>query len=433
MCKWREEMQHIFKKTFLAALLSLAIVPAAYATNGYSPAGLGQIHKAMGGAAVGNPQNTTTIMSNPAAASFVPNGYDVGAEIFKPSRKAKSNIFGTEFDGDAASAFFVPEGGYKKDVGKYSVGITVFGNGGMNTSYKPNAPVFPSPGGAGAPPAGTPIPFNATSSGLVGTTGIDLQQLFISPTISTKLNDKHSIGISLNLVAQQFKASGIAALSPNSIDPANFTDRGKSRSYGVGATIGWMGKLNDTFTMGASYRFKTNMGKFDEYKGLFANGGEFDVPAALTIGASAKVTPSTTVAVDIEKIYYSDVDAIANSGQIMLPLGSTGGPGFGWEDQTIFKIGFKTQATPKLAVMGGFNHGSSPVGSEDTFFGVLAPAVVEDHVTFGLEYALSKTSSVTGTYRHAFSNTVKGDLAFGQPLDITMEQDAIGIAFSKKF
>ena len=430
--KTRLKVQKVLIAT--ATVIPFVIIsPAAHATNGYAPVGLGLIHKAMGGAAVGNPQNTTTMMTNPAAASFVADGYDIGAEIFKPDRKATSNVFGTEFDGDAASAFFIPEGAYKRDMGKYSLGVVVFGNGGMNTSYKPNAPTFPSPGGPGAPPAGTAIPFNATPAGLVGTTGIDLQQLFIAPTISTKLNDNHSVGLSLNLVAQQFQAKGISALSPNSIDPTNFTDNGKSRSYGVGASLGWMGKLNDKFTMGASYRMKTSMGKFDEYKGLFANGGEFDVPAALTVGASAKLSPKTTVAVDVQQIYYSDVDAIANSGQIMLPIGSVGGPGFGWEDQTIFKIGMKTQATPKLALMAGYNHASSPIGPEDTFFGVLAPGVVEDHVTLGFEYALSKKSSVIGQYRHAFENTVKGDLALGQPFDISMAQNAIGIAYSKQF
>ncbi len=426
-------MEYQLRKSLLAASITIACVmsPSVHATNGYAPVGLGQIHKAMGGAAVGNPQNTTTMMTNPAAASFIADGYDIGAEIFKPSRKATSTFFGTEYEGDAASAFLIPEVGYKKDMGKNSLGVVVYGNGGMNTSYKPNSPAFPSPGGAGAPPAGSAIPFNATPTGQVGTTGINLVQLFVAPTISRKLGDKHSVGLSLNLVAQQFEAKGISALSANSIDPTNFSDNGKSKSYGVGATLGWMGELSDTFTMGASYRFKTKMDKFDEYKGLFANGGEFDIPAALTVGASAKLGSKTIVAVDVQKIYYSGVDSISNSGQIMLPIGSNGGPGFGWEDQMVYKIGVKTQATPKLAVMAGYNHGSSPVGPEDTFFGVLAPATVEDHLTLGFEYALGKKSSLVGTYRHGFEKTVKGDA--NNPFDISMSQNTVGLAYSKKF
>lgn len=420
----------------MAASLSLVIMPAAYATNGLAPTGLGQVHKGMGGAAAGNPQNTTTIMTNPAAASFVADGFDVAGEIFKPKRTVKSKVFaGAEYTGDGVSAFFIPEAAYKKTVGKYSVGIAAYGNGGMNTDFEKvtGSPAFPSPGGAGAPPAGTPIPFNATPQGLNGRTGIDLQQLFIAPTISTKLNEKHSLGISVNLVAQQFQSKGLWALSPNSKYPGDFTNRGKSKAYGVGATIGWMGQLNDKFTVGASYRLKTKMGKFKKYKGLFPNAGRMDVPAALTVGAALKVTPKTTVALDIQQIYYSDVDSIGNSSSIRKPFGSNNGPGFGWDDQTVFKLGVKSQLNSKFAVMAGYNHGKSPVGPEDTFFGALTPAVVEDHLSLGFELALSKNSALVGSYTHTFKNEVKGDLTKRQPFDLEMEQDAIGVGYRKTF
>ena len=107
-------MQHNLKKTLLAASLSLAIAPAVYATNGMAPTGLGQIHKGMGGAAVGNPQNTTTLMTNPAAGSFISDGFDVGLELFKPDRSATSNLpagagspGGVTYSGNGKSTFQV--------------------------------------------------------------------------------------------------------------------------------------------------------------------------------------------------------------------------------------------------------------------------------------------------------------------------------------
>jgi long-chain fatty acid transport protein len=339
----------------------IVISTSVSATNGLAPIGLGQVHKAMGGAAVGNPQNTTTMMSNPAAASFVADGYDVGAEIFQPNRTAVGSD-GTEYSGDKSNAYFVPEAAYKRDKGSYSFGLVMYGNGGMNTSYE-NSPIFPT----GAPAPNNFAPFNG---GAPSTTGIDLKQMFLAPTISKKINENHSVGLSVNLVAQRFHAEGIQAFhgdpraNPN--DLGAFQAPGTDTSYGVGATIGWMGKLSDTFTMGASYRSKTDMGKLDKYSGLFENGGDIDVPSALTIGASVKVTPTTTIALDVQQIYYSDVRAIGNSATAG-GLGTKGGAGFGWEDQTIFKIGMKTLATPKLALMAGYNHGSSPLGSEDTF------------------------------------------------------------------
>ena len=424
------------KKALLATATTIPLVilvPVAHATNGLAPIGLGQIHKAMGGAAVGNPQNTTTMMTNPAAASFIADGYDVGGEIFQPKRTTISSLpagfgpGGTEYNGDKSNAYFIPEAAYKRDKGRHSLGFVLYGNGGMNTSYE-NSPVFPT----GAPAPNDFAPFNG---GAPSNTGIDLKQIFLAPTISTKLNDKHSVGLSVNLVLQRFHAEGIQAFQgdprANPADLKAFQEPGTDSSHGVGATIGWMGEFSDNFTMGASYRFKTDMSKFDKYSGLFEGGGDLDVPGALTIGASVKVTPKTTFAVDVQKIYYSDVDAIGNSVTSPTQLGSSGGPGFGWEDQTIFKIGMKTQATSKLAIMAGYNHGSSPVGPEDTFFGVLAPAVTEDHLSVGFEYTLGKKSTLIGTYRHAFKNTVNGDA--NNPFNLEMEQNAIGLAYSKKF
>ncbi len=472
--------QHL-TKTLLATSLALAIAPTAYATNGLAPNGLGQVHKAMGGAAVGNPQNTTTMMTNPAAASFVDNGYDVGIELFKPNRTAKNSIDfspsgtkspfdqngdptnlppydtlnpqgtltkGTEYSGDGRSMFVIPEVGYKRDVGGFSLGIVAYGNGGMNTQYD-DSPAFaadalsangiPIIGNDGKPTGQAPdhVPdsvfnFNSTATGPVGVTGVNLEQLFISPTVSKKINAKHSVGLSLNLVAQRFEAKGLSALKAGSNSPDKFTDQGKSTSTGIGATIGWMGQLSDRFTMGASYRFETKMSEFKKYTGLFPDGGEMHVPAALTIGASGKVTPKTTIAADVQQIYYSKVGATGNAFKSS-GFGGKNGPGFGWDDQTVIKLGIKQQINPKLALMAGYNHGKSPVGPEDTFFNALTPAVVEDHLSLGFDYKVNKKSSIVGSYYHAFENEVKGDVAKGQQFDISMDQDAVGIGYSRKF
>jgi len=315
-------MKHNLKKTLLAASLSLAIAPAVYATNGLAPTGVGQVHKAMGGAAVANPENTTSIATNPASITAISDGYDVELELFKPNRTVirkalppqMGGIASESYKGDEKSIFFIPGGGYKKSINnKVSIGISVYGNGGMNTEFK-NGPTFISGGDPGYPPAGTVIPFSRSGKN----SGINLEQLFVSPTLGVKLNDKHSIGISANLVYQTFEANGIGSLAGGSADGAHFTNNGKDSATGIGATVGWLGQLNDKFAVGASYRMKTKMGKFKDYAGLFPDQGRMDIPAALTVGFSALVTPKTKVAVDIQKIFYSGTHAIGNAAGISI-------------------------------------------------------------------------------------------------------------------
>lgn len=389
----------------------------AFATNGLAPTGLGMAHRSMGGAAVANPINTTSMATNPAAASFIPDGYDVGLEVFVPNRSATDRSTGTEYSGNGKTTFFVPEGGYKRSINKkVATGVVVYGNGGMNTSYKNLA-----------------APFDANN------VGVDYQQLFIAPTVSFKLGERSAVGISANMVYQKFKVEGISGFDNGfmSVSPGNVTNNGYDSSTGVGASIGWQGQLTPRVAVGASYRSKVKMGKLDKYKGLLANGGEFNVPAATTVGLSFKATPKTTVALDVQRIEYGKLASIGNSSTLLAQgkaMGSDGGPGFGWKNQTVYKLGVKHQVTPTTAIMAGYNYGKSPVQSSDTTVNVLAPATSEKHLTLGTEVKLSPKSDLTISYVHSFKKEIKGNNTnMLDAYDLKMDQNAIGVAYSHRF
>jgi long-chain fatty acid transport protein len=408
-------MHRALNKTLLAASIVLALgSQAAFATNGLAPTGVGQEQKAMGGASAGNPINTMSIATNPAAASFINDGFDVGLEIFKPSRSATQKATGTSFDGNGKSTFVIPEAGYKKQLNdKVALGVVAYGNGGMNTSYGTNP-------GFGA-----------------GSAGVDYQQLFVSPTVSYKISDDAAIGVSANMVYQKFKAEGLQgfdnAFRTSSV--GSVTNNGYDSSTGVGATIGVQGNVTDKLSMGASYRSKVKMGKLDKYKGLFPGAGTMDVPAALTVGMAYKATPKTTIAADVQQIYYSDTQYGNSATAFFLGrrLGDPGGPGFGWSDQTVYKLGVKHQLNDNLALMAGINHGKNPVSSSETNFNVLAPGIVEDHISLGFEKKINPKSKLIGSYVHAFNKNVSGDNGPFGAYDLKMKQDAVGIAYSHEF
>ena len=406
-----------------AILLSLTTLPA-FATNGLAPIGLGMEHRSLGGAATGYAANTSSIASNPASTSFVADGFDAGLEIFQPKRTAIFNgkAFGMPaditYDGNGKQSFFIPEGSYKRSFKQFDFGVAVYGNGGMNSSYAKN------------PNFGT------------GKAGVDYQQLFIAPTASLKLNENNSIGIAANLVYQKFKAEGLQNFdNPRfSANPGHVTNNGYDSSTGIGASIGWYGKLSPTVSLGASYRSKVKMGKLDQYSGLFANAGEFDVPAAISAGFAWQAAPNTLLVGDIQQIKYSDVAAIGNSSQAQAQFGGKNGPGFGWKDVTVYKLGVKQQVTPQMAVMLGYNQGTNPVKSTDTTVNVLAPGVVEKHLSLGAEWKLTPKSSLIASFVHTFEGETKGANTVPPPgpipldaYNLKMKQNALGVSYSYKF
>lgn len=292
-----------------------------------------------------------------------------------------------------------------------SLGVSVFGNGGMNTDYKSS-------------------PFGANA-------GINLEQLFIAPTWAMKVNPTNSVGVALNLVRQTFSATGLGAFSTSSSDKTKLTDNGTDSSTGVGIRLGWTGELTPMVTMGATFQPKTKMSKFSKYAGLFAEQGGFDIPATYGLGISVKAMPETTIAADIVKINYSGVASVGNSLTAGGPLGANNGMGFGWTDVTVFKLGVSQVISEMLTVRAGYNHSSQPIPTSQTMFNILAPGVVQDHLTLGATWNVSKQNEFTVAYMHAFEKTVNGTGAIptsfgGGDANIHMYQDSLGVAYSWK-
>ncbi|MGD9255287.1 MAG: outer membrane protein transport protein [Chromatiales bacterium] len=425
------------KKRLLVAAISAVLSAPAFATNGYAPIGVGQSAKGIGGAGIAYPQDTLAGGINPAGMVHLGNRWDVGAEIFMPDRGYTLNSpspFAGSYDGTGSglgeSWFIIPEFGYNKMLSDdLSVGISVFGNGGLNTSY------------------GTDHIFSAfaAQAGIPGAeVGIDLIQLFISPTVSYKVNERFSVGASLNLIAQSFEAKGLYAFTPFSSDPTAFTNNNHDNSYGASLRLGLMYEINDRVTLGATYQTKGWMTEFDDYAGLFADGGDFDIPQNYGIGIAIKATDRLDIAMDIMRIDYGSVGAIGNSPNVQKPFGADDGPGFGWDDQTIFKIGAVYQYNNQLALRAGYNYGENPVPTEGLGFALntLAPGVSEHHLTLGFTWDLDENSSITGSYLHAFNSEVDGDFNVpdGQGGTVNlgsgyleMSQNAFGISYNKRF
>lgn len=396
---------------------------SAFATNGYFTDGTGAKNRGMGGAGAALPQDTLVAAVNPAGMVFVGNRLDASIGIFNPRRNYSISGNGAGMNGaqDSGSNYFpIPSVGYNHMLSPdSSLGLVVYAQGGMNTDYS----------------NGVFGPFSQ------GRTGVDLSQLFFNLTYAQKIFPNASFGISGIYAYQRFKAQGLQGFdsSTYSNSPGSVSNNGYSTSGGGGAKIGVLVDVGSGVSLGAAYTTKIK-GSFDKYKGLFANNGEFNIPSNYVLGGAWKATPDLTLALDYMHIKYSDSKSVSNPIENFTvngnKFGSSNGPGFGWRDIDVFKFGAQYVLDPTWTVRAGWNHGQNPIPNSQVAINVLAPGVVQDHLTLGFTHKLSSASELSMDYVHAFRKNETGPVpaAFGGgTATIGMDQNFIEVSYGMTF
>ncbi len=405
----------------LAALLLVA--PAASATNGYFLLGYGTNQKAQAGVGIALPLDSFTLATNPAGLTEVGDGVTGGVEVFRPRRGAVLDQQGqaAEFDGSDTKTFYLPEVGFSRHLGqRLAWGVALYGNGGLDTDYKFN-------------------PF--ARFGAQGPAGVDLKQAFLTPGLAFKVNDANSLGVGANLAYQRFNAKGIGLFSNFSASPEEVSNRGTAHSTGAGIRLGWLGKIGDGVTVGATWESKIHAGRFEQYSGLFANAGSFDIPASFGLGIAVRPVQALTVGFDWQRILYGQVTSVGDPVNALftgVPLGASDGPGFGWRNISVYKLGGSYAITEAVALRAGVSHADQPVPASQTFFNILAPGVVQTHLTGGVSWKVAERNEISVAALHAFKKTVNGagsiPPAFGGgEANVSLEENSLAVSFSHGF
>jgi len=426
--------KHLIAVATVAAILAPA---TASATAGYFSLAYGAKSRGIAGAATALSQDTYAAAVNPAGMAKAVGTNDVGILVFSPSRES-TTLWGNQESG--ADGFIIPSGGFVRELNdKMTWGMSIYANGGLNTDYEQNA-------GAGRNLFGFP------NEGL----GVDLAQLIFAPTITYELNKNHTVGASLLIGYQQFKARGLQGFAGLKGDGTTagteagnegLTNQGYDSAWGLGLRVGWQGQISKNVSVGAAYSTKVYMNEFDKYDKLFAEQGDFDIPANWSIGIAGKVSPKVTVSADIQQILYSDVKSISNDGPGLAAgtsvtpgtfLGTDNGLGFGWDDVTVFKIGAVYEHNAQFTYRFGYSYNTKAFDDDQLAFNVLAPAVIRQHLTAGFTYLPYKKEDqqVTFTFMHAVNANQSG----GFPADfgggrtrLEMYQNAFDFQYTWKY
>lgn len=301
---------------------------------------------------------------------------------------------------------------------RVSVGLAVYAHGGMNSVYDEN-------------------PFG--SLGATGEAGVDLKQGFIVPSVAFQVAEGHSVGVSAVGVVQSFRAYGIEPFAGVSGDPQHFSSNGDDWSFGVGYKLGYVGQFGERVSIGAFYQSEVTSGRFDKYAGLFPDGGEFNVPPSWGVGVALRPFDRLTLAADFKRIEYDEVEAVgASLGNLFegRPFGTSGGPGFGWRNISVVKLGAVWSATDTMVLRAGYGRSQNPVPAAETLVNIISPGVVEDHFTLGATIPLNDRLELTAHALLAPRNEVAGPIPVpfgGGEARIALSEVAFGLAAGWRF
>lgn len=432
--------------TALATLLPAQVL----ATNGLYNHAYGARQSGIAGSGVAFPQDPLIAAINPAGVVQLDPSREIDLQFFSPMREytvGPSPASGSfpPFPGPAVESdseeFFIPNIAYSWSLtSDKAVGFALYGNGGMNTDYAA---------------AGTPSGVGSFGGGAVpgaeSRAGVDYAQLFANLSYSQKFSGGGgSWGAAAIANYSQIEFAGLAGFAPFSLSPRNLSDRGKDADFGFGLRLGVQGEVSPGITLAASYQTEI-ANKFDDYSGLFPEGGKLHIPATAQLGLAAHGGAGTFTA-DIQHIFYESTEGVGDPGTTGLPtrcipsapfspapiasgsgcLGGVPGLGFGWEDMTVLKLGYTWPDTGGMTWRVGASFGDQPVPEKDVTFNIIAPGVIEQHYTVGFSKELASGNEFSFAFMYAPETCVKGPDLFtpGQTVELCMHQFALNAGLS---
>ncbi len=461
----------------LLAMVALVFSGSALATNGYFTHGVGTQSKGMAGTGVGSNADMGAIMSasNPALGVFVDDSWEVGLSIFSPRRSFVASS--SQLNGgliDLGGGVFLPShtitpGEYDSSSEYFpipfvaknwslangaNVTAAFYGRGGMNTDWD-NSNLSATSYFCGGNPQAMEPPVTGPGPYCSGKAGVDLSQAFLTLNYAAMTSDKFAWGIGPVFALQSFEANGVGVFAPitktfaasgGTTLPSALSNNDHEISVGFGIAGGIWFALSDTVSAGLAYQSKMAMSEFDDYADLYADAGGFDIPSSIKAGISFVATDMLRVNFDIEHTAFSEVDSVGNPMANMtscptLPFGGTdlesclggsNGAGFGWEDMTTYKLGFEWKRDETNTLRFGYSYGEQPIQTADVLFNILAPGVMEQHITFGLTRKAASGGEWNFSFMYAPENSVTGPSMFDptQTLEVKMSQFEFEVGYS---
>ncbi len=398
----------------LAASLALIALPAT-ATNGINLIGFGAESTLMGGAYTAVARDTSALNTNPAGlAQIKGKAFDGFGSLLRTTDLSHADARNDQHADNRYT--LLAGGGYAQSLESLpcSVGVGFFTQGGAGAVFKH---------------INTPFGSNEEMSSLFGIAKI-------TPGFGCQVTEKLSLGASLSMVYASIEKE---FFYNTSLPPAfaGFKNKGAD-TIRFGLKLGAQYKLNDQWTLGASYTEKTKLpltggtAKFNfngaglgivKYDELSIKG--FALPREIAVGAAFKPNPDLLLSAKVNWINWADaIDDVTTTASdpnnALAPQNIISVSPQDWHNQIVYALGAAYTYDDKTTLYAGYNHGKNPVPERNS--NPLLAAILEDHITVGFARQLDDTWKLTSGLEFLLPKKVTYDSPlFGNDAEVRNE------------
>lgn len=389
---------HRFVRTGLISSLLFLTMTHAYAD--------GIVSKGMGDTGVATPTDTIDVALNPAVISFMGRELNIGAVFeWNASGYQASNIGSAPFGvapGNHSSRTpltYSPKFGYVQPISGTNLTWGINGDGlSVYTSYSSRI-------------GGSTIGHNGGVFG-GGYTSLRLIQMTPSTTLSWKVKPNFSVAASLVAGINVIEARGFQPFAGESVDPRDLTNRSKDTGFGFGGRFGILYKATPWVAFGASYQTLIPTSKIGKYAGLLPNHGSLDIPPVAFIGLSFTPNSQWMINTDIEKQWFSQVNAFRDTNFCPTGnkcLGATDGLGFGRVNVVYYRLGLQWIQNAKWTWRAGLEHSTNPFPNDQMNFNIVAPLLIaQNTATVGFTRTFTKNWALDTSFKYAPRDAITG-------------------------
>lgn len=360
--------------TFAAALILVS--PFARA-QGFQVNVQGQIQQGMGGAGTGLVQDGAVLFYNPGGASFL-KGNTVNAGVSPTIPKGMFLDKNTNQKFETTSPVSYPFAAYAlfgiKDSSKLKFGIAAY------------------------TPFGSTVDWEEGWAGRFVLTHLQLQAIYIQPSVSYKITDKIGIGAGFVYANGKVNLQRDLPVIDASGNYGHAELNGKANGYGFNAGIYF--KPIDKLSLGLTYRSQVNMtvnsgdATFTVPSALqssFPNGkfkATLPLPQVVTLGIGFTANEKLSFALDINYVGWKAYDTLAFDYETnTTTLKDTRSPRM-YENSMAFRLGGQYKITSQFSARLGIAYGMTPV--QDGYQTPETPDANRINYTAGIGYNLGK-------------------------------------------